>query len=336
MKNNNWIKTLSSVAVLLVASNTSWAAGTAAGTDIDNTAEITYSVGGTPQTGIESSEAGNSTPGIGNGAATTFKVDKKIDVLVTTGTDVNVVPGSTGQTMTFTVLNEGNSTENFDLVATQVGTGDDFDTTGCSITSPTSPVSLAADANAVITVSCDIPASSATVTNGADSLIDLEASINGVTETAGADTADGVEVVFADDTGTATDGANRNGSHSATNTYIVNTADLSVAKTSAVISDPFNGTASATVFPKRIPGAVIEYTITVTNDGAEAAFMTIADTLPTDLTFVSCTLTGDAVVNASAPNPALGCSATGSTSFTLPDGSATQTSATLTIQATVN
>ena len=326
------IPTLTSVAVLALASGSASAAGTAAGTDIDNTASISYSVGGSSQTPIESSESGNSTPGTGNGTATTFKVDKKVDVLVTAGTGVNVVPGTTGQAITYTVLNEGNSTEDFDLAATQVATGDNFDSSSCTITAPASlPVSLAADASTTVTVECDIPASSATVVDGAISTLDLEATINGVTETTGADTAAGVEVVFADDTGTATDGADRNGSHSATNTFTINTADLSVQKTSAVISDPFNNTTN----PKRIPGAVIEYTIVVTNaDGAaDATSMVISDSLPSDLTYVSCTVAGDATV---APT----CSESGgtvtTTGFTLPGGSGSVSTETLTIRATVN
>jgi len=319
------MKTLASVAVLAFASNSAFAAGTAAGTDIDNTASITYSVGGTTQEPIESSEAGNSTPGTGNGTATTFKVDKKVDVLVTAGTNVNVVPGETGASITFTVLNEGNSTEDFDLVPTQVGTGDDFDTSGCTVVSPASPVNLAADASATVTVPCDIPAAGGAVTNGADSFVDLEASINGVTETVGADTAAGVEVVFADDTGTATDGADRNGSHSATSTYVINTADITVAKTSAVISDPFNGTTN----PKRIPGATIEYSIVVSNavGASTATGIVISDVVPSDLTIVSTTISGGTSTTASAA----GQNVT-SAGFDLAAGE----SATLVITATIN
>lgn len=292
------MRTLVSVAVLAIASNSAWAAGTAAGTDIDNTASISYSVGGTAQTPIESSEAGNSAPGAGNGTATTFKVDKKIDVLVTSGTSVPVVPGATTQSITYTVLNEGNSTENFDLVATQVATGDDFDTTGCTVTAPASPVSIIADDTVTVTVQCDIPAASGTVIDGATSLVDLEASINGVTQTAGADTAAGVEVVFTDDTGTATDGADRNGSHSATNSFTINTADIIVAKTSAVISDP-----TGQALPKRIPGAVIEYTITVSNaaGAATATGIVISDLVPATLLISGTpTVTGGTSTTASA------------------------------------
>ncbi len=325
MKKMKIIKTLASVAVLTVASNSAWALGTAAGTDIDNTAEITYSVGGTPQTEIESSEAGNSTPGDGNGTATTFVVDKKVDILVTTGTDVPAVPGETGKPITFTVLNEGNSTESFDLVPSQVATGDDFDSTGCTVTSPASPVSLAADASATVTVECDIPAAGGAVANGADSFVDLEASINGVTESAGADTAAGVEVVFADDTGTPTDGANRNGSHSATSTYVINTADITVAKTSAIISDPSNGTTN----PKRIPGATVQYSITVSNatGAADATGIVISDAIPANLTIVSTTISGGTSSTASAAGQNVS-----SAPFALTAGQ----TATLVVTATIN
>lgn len=333
MKKMKIIKTLASVAVLTIASNSAWAAGTAAGTDIDNTAVINYSVGGTPQTLIESSEAGNSTPGASNGSPTTFKVDKKIDVLVTTGTDVNAVPGETSKAITFTVLNEGNSTESFDLVPSQVTSPtDDFDTTGCTVTSPASPVSLAADASATVTVECDIPVAGGVVVNGADSFVDLEASINGVTETAGADTAGGVEVVFADDTGTATDGANRNGSHSATNTYLINTANIIVGKTSTVISDPFNGTAVDAIpgTPKRIPGATVQYSITVSNasGAATATGIVISDVIPSTLTIVGTpTISGGTSTVAGASGQTVT-----STAFDLAGGQ----TATLLVTATIN
>ena len=285
------MKTLASVVVLSAITNITWAAGTAAGTPVDNTASIAYSVGGVSQTEIESSEAGNSTPGAGNGTATSFVVDKKIDLLVTAGSGTNVVPGASGAGLAFTLKNEGNSTESFTLTPSQVAAGDNFDTSACSVTSPALPVSLAADASTAVTVECTVPPSDATVTNGATSLVDLlAAEATGLTETAGADTAASVDIVFADDTGTSTDGADRNAKHSATNTYTISTADLSVAKTSAVTEDPFNGTTN----PKRIPGATIEYTITVSNAAGaqDATDLVISDTLPANLTFQSCNVAG--------------------------------------------
>src|SRR5690606_16038064 len=48
--------------------------------------------------------------------------------------------------------------------------------------------------------------------------------------------------------------------------------------------DPFNGTTN----PKAIPGATVEYTITLANGGAvSAAGVTIGDTLPANTTFVA-------------------------------------------------
>ncbi len=53
-------------------------------------------------------------------------------------------------------------------------------------------------------------------------------------------------------------------------------ANITVLKSSSVISDPINGT----VNPKRIPGAIVEYTIRVTNTaGAQATDVTITDDL---------------------------------------------------------
>ncbi len=273
---------ISFAAVVFMTSN--WATGTASGTDINNTAILSYNVGGTAQTAIESSEDGNSTPGSGKGTATSFKVDKKIDLSVTAGAGVNVVPATSAQGITFTVLNEGNSEETFSFSPTQVSSGDDFDTT-CA--TPAN-ITLAADASAVVTVACDIPISNGvTVKNGTTSIVDLKATVEGVTETAGADTAGGVETVFADNTGTSTDGADRNAQHSAINTYTINTADLTVTKTSAVSKMSINGT-DDTSDPKRIPGATIVYTITVSNaTGASTAEgIVINDAVPNELSIV--------------------------------------------------
>ena len=96
--------------------------------------------------------------------------------------------------------------------------------------------------------------------------------------------------------------------------------------------------------PKRIPGATIQYTILVSNKSGAADHLVIEDILPNTLEFVSCALTGDGVVNAVAPNPALACSHTGETSggtvssssFTIPTVTmGTPKTATLTIDAKV-
>ncbi|WP_223181534.1 proprotein convertase P-domain-containing protein [Sphingopyxis sp. LK2115] len=61
------------------------------------------------------------------------------------------------------------------------------------------------------------------------------------------------------------------------------TANLTIAKTSSVVSDPVNGTTN----PKAIPGATMRYCILVTNNGSGTATgIAIADALPASTTFV--------------------------------------------------
>lgn len=65
-----------------------------------------------------------------------------------------------------------------------------------------------------------------------------------------------------------------------TNTAIGTTATLQIQKTSTVVSDPVNGTTN----PKAIPGAVVQYTITVTNIGTgpvDSGTVIVTDPLPT-------------------------------------------------------
>jgi uncharacterized repeat protein (TIGR01451 family) len=105
-----------------------------------------------------------------------------------------------------------------------------------------------------------------------------------------ADNANTEQVVFADAAGPAD--AVRDGRHSATGTYTVSTATLNVAKTSTVISDPFNGA----VNPKRIPGAVVRYSIVVTNTGAaNATNVVVRDAIPANTTYAASTITLNAV-----------------------------------------
>jgi len=121
-------------------------------------------------------------------------------------------------------------------------------------------------------------------------------------ESTGADQEDAIDVVLADDIGTATDGSKRNAMHSDTLTYEIDVPMLTVVKKSAVISDPFNGTTN----PKRIPGAIVEYTITVENSSdSQATGLTVTDLLTAvqagEVKFVagSIMLDGAAAVNGS-------------------------------------
>ena len=87
----------------------------AAGDTIGNTATIGYSVNGAAQTVIESAGgAGNTTPGVGNGAATTFVEDRSLNFVVTRGgATSSVTPNGTLQAVEFTLQNTGNASQGF-------------------------------------------------------------------------------------------------------------------------------------------------------------------------------------------------------------------------------
>jgi len=294
---------LACVALGVIAiSQQSLAAGTASGTSIANTATVNYQVSGVAQPLIQSSPTGNSTS---SGTPTTFVVDNKINLTVSRvdGTAVNVTPSGTNFVTTFKLTNTGNTAQGYQLAPTNEatstanpfgGAADAFDmsnvrrfvsTAACSVASATPTYAsatdtatlvntLAPDACVYVFIVSDAPS---TATNGQVSVVTLTATtaVAGTsaatlaTQTAGADTAGTVDVVFAD--------TGRDAIESASDAYIVASAALSVAKTSTVISDPFN----LAVNPKAIPGAVIEYGITLTNTGSSnATVVTITDQLP--------------------------------------------------------
>ena len=89
--------------------------------------------------------------------------------------------------------------------------------------------------------------------------------------------------------------AGRDNSESAADQYHIRSAALTLTKTAAVISDPFNGTGTDR---KAIPGAVIEYTIVVTNNSTTTAAdaVTVTDNIPANTTF----LPGSITLNAGA------------------------------------
>jgi uncharacterized repeat protein (TIGR01451 family) len=72
-------------------------------------------------------------------------------------------------------------------------------------------------------------------------------------------------------------------------------ADLLITKASQTLSDPIN----AGVNPFSIPGAIVEYTINVTNEGSgtvDAGTLVITDSLPTDMALFVDTSGGDPIV----------------------------------------
>jgi len=326
-------------ACLLCASNVQ-AQLTPSDTDIDNTATINYNIGVTPQTLIESSPTGNSTAGVGVGTATTFKVDNLIDFTVTEldATYTEVAPGSTSQAVAFTLQNDGNTVQDFSFSATELTTGtadpfggnDNFNATvvgiyledgttiGYQVAEDTATYAdeLVADGVTTMTVYVvrDIGAAQADADISGVILV-AQVAQGGAAAAQGADittddsgSADDpttVQIVFGDAAGDDAGDTAYDGMHSDTDAFIVRTATLEITKTSSVVSDPINGA----VNPKAIPGATVEYSITVSNTAGTgtATSVVVSDDLSTEvgLGTIAFDLNGYAAVNGlqvTAPN----------------------------------
>ncbi len=314
--------------------------------DITNRATIGYEISGTAQTVIESSDVGNSTPGVGAGADTVFKEDRLINFTVATGaTTGTVTPGGTLQATSFTVTNDSNAPLDFLLLGLNNVDGtvdpfsaflDEFDasavqtfvedgtTAGFQATEDTATFigSLPELGVATVYVVSTIPlvdsganplvnTNVATMTlvaqaaeaggtgdgtgaimndtngnaspgdGGAGAFTNGTATLTTAVVAATADDPAAMDTVFNDPAGTQ-DGTGaadviKNAQHSANNSYTIQSAELTVTKTSAALWDPVN----LDVNPKSIPGAYVRYTITIANaaGAADADLTTLSDTL---------------------------------------------------------
>ena len=296
-------------AFALSAAQSARAVGTASGTSIENRATVQYAVGATTQPVIESSPTGNSTSGVGNGADTVFVVDNRVDLTVaeTSGGYTISPSGGLSEVLTFTVANTGNTVQDFSLSAADnatdpFGGSDNFDATpvaifvdannngvyDAGIDVATYVDELAADADVEVFVLRDMGVRAA----GDISAVTLTAQVaqGGAAGVQGAniltddrlnpDTALGVQIVFADGAGD-TDGAS-DGRHSDTDAYRIGAANITVTKSSTILSDPIG-----VGIPKAIPGAVVEYTVTVANAAGASAAATnvqVTDNLNAEIT----------------------------------------------------
>ena len=274
------------LAFFIGGTHTALAVGTASDTTISNTATVDYDVSGDARSA--------------SGAAPDFKVDNKVDLTVTSAGNVTTTPGATGQVLTYTVTNTGNTPQGYSLTATNAA-GDDFDMTGISIyiedgttpgfqsTEDTAYVSgsgnnafdLAADATSVNVYVVATTPGTATDTQvaGIDLLATtLDNGTNTVTTADASPDADPlvVDTVFADGTGSI-DGP-RDGGFATAATYTVQSALLSATKTIANVADQFNATGGFS-----IPGAVVRYLITTTAGGTgtvDANSVVVSDPIP--------------------------------------------------------
>ena len=343
--------TCSVVAIAMVGTAPAVAGGTLAGSSIANTATVNYNVGTVAQPAV-------------NTNTDSFVVDRRVNLTVAESGAVTttVVPLQTGANTTFTLQNTSNAILDFALAASQTTGGtaahggtDSFDITAVTIyrdtntngvydagtdTAVTFIDELGIDATVTLFVVGSIPTGLAT---GAVANVRLTATARegggaaaqgaALTETAGANTA-AMDTVFADAAG-VTDAA-RDAAHSDDDDYTVSTATLTLNKSSRVVDDPVNGTTN----PKLIPGATVEYCITVTNaaGGAAASSVAISDILPANVTYVASSILLNGTVTGltcNADGTAGGSFASGTVSGTLASVAA-GTARTLVFRATVN
>ena len=296
---------------------------------VSNLATANYDVGTVSQAPIESSEAGNSTPGIGNGTSTDFTVDRKIDLTVaqTLGAYVGVTPGGTGAILRFDVQNTGNQVQDFSLSAVNEAVGtiepvngetDEIDAvtltafvdvnTNNQYDAGTDTLyidELGVDATLEVLVAVDVPAGAANTEQIMVSLIATALEGGGagaqgaaVAEEGGVNQQGGAyETVFIDGAGDAD--AAQDAAHSDMWALEVSAAALTITKTMDVLSDP-----SGAVSPnaKAIPGAVIEFTITLANaaGSGDAINVEVTDPIPANSTYNAASIEIDAVAQSDA------------------------------------
>ena len=305
----------------LLGGTAAQALGTASGTTITNLATLAYTVGGTSQNPIGSSQGGNSS---GAGTTTDFLVDNKVNLLVSNmdSTFVPVVPSLTVaavtalQVATFKLKNTGNTAQGFLLTTANLANGtslfggtdtiNDVGLSACTIkvdtavsavgglvtpagyvtaVAVTSVATLTADTEKIVYVVCPI---AATAVDGDIAVISLSAQAVTATtlavliETSGVNNNSVVDIVFADIAGT--DDIARDAKSSSRGAFKVSSAKLTVTKTATPVCDPFNGATN----PKNIPGSYVNYTITIANDSTaatSATLGTVTDPLNLNLTF---------------------------------------------------
>jgi uncharacterized repeat protein (TIGR01451 family) len=231
-----------------------------------------------------------------------------VDVAVSTVdvAAVTVLPASVQRVLTYQVQNDGNASADFRLQALDapaaafgltesidainVNVYADFNGSGTyepALDTQTWVDELPADANILVFVVADIPG---TAVLGDVASYDLVATAAtpvtpgslgpDLVEDAGADIPGTVQIVFGDGAGTAD--AARDGAMSSRDSYEVANANLTLAKASVVVEDPFNGL----VNPKAIPGARVTYTLDLDNTGSGAADnVSVVDAIPANTVF---------------------------------------------------
>ena len=341
-------------------------AATAACTGIGNTASVAFSVAGAAQAPVSSN-------------TNTITVGNKVDLTVVTtnaSPGPSVVPNQVDVLLTYTITNNGNANQTFGLTGIELASGsttsvfgnqtvnDAFNvasyatgnSTGAAMT--VTPI-VASGATYTVTIRSTMPDTTVLTTPGSDGWYAVysmrarafkvdgttpEANGTGsITSSAGTCSAD---IVLGDAAGTddLVAGPNPDGTHSARSAYHVVLNNLTVSKSSLPYWDPINLFSSA----KAIPGAIMEYTVVITNPGGSSATaVTVTDVMAGTMTPVTAAWSSTNGGSVSCPNQAVAniasggwaCVGTGWAGQTLTATVPTLTSgqtATILYQATIN
>ena len=254
------------------------AAGTPTGTNIQNTAQVSYSVGSSTLTATSNTS--------------TIQVAERLDAVLTlASTTVQVSPGATAEELVFTLTNTGNGSERFNLTALSAGVvNDDFDPTLASpaiyLDSDNSgdfsggdvaynagvndPI-LAADASVRLLVINNIPNTVVNGNRGRSQLTAAAATGTGAPGTAFPGQGDsGVDAVAGTTGGDAV----------LFGEYLVADVQLTAVKSQTIL-DQFGGA-------RPLPGARINYQIVVTPSGTgTATSAAVNDLIPANTTYVA-------------------------------------------------
>lgn len=332
MSNHLFVARMALVMAVVVAP-AAHAAGTAAGSNITNTASATFTdPGGTPVT-VPSNTS-------------TLQVDEILDVTVVSNDagNVAVTTPASDIPLKFTVTNTGNGSEAFRLTVNSMVGGDNFDPTDAFIYLDTNgngsfdsgsdtlytpglspdPV-LAADATQVVFVVSDIPLGQANTHVG---LIDLNVESLTVLPTPGADAA-GTTFAGQGTAGSAAVVGSTQADGTAQRGYVVSQVATTFTKTQAVVNHPVYGTHA-------VPGATITYTLTLTATGSgDLTGTAITDPIPAGTTYVPGSLTLNAGALTDIADADAGTVAANTVTVTLGTVTAPATN-TVTFQVTIN
>lgn len=261
----------------LLAGVTAEAAGTPAGTTIQNTAQVSYTVSGVPTTASSNS--------------TSITVAEIVDVVVTATTATKQASAGAAQSaLVFKVTNTSNASQKFHLVGSSTIGGDNFDpvpatpfiyfdtdnsgdlsAADTAYVAGTNDPQLAPDASIAVLVVNSIPASVTDGQRGKSSLTATSFVGSGSPGTVfPGQGAGGVDAVVGASGGTS------NG----TGEYVVQSLAINAVK-SQVIADQFGGN-------RALPGARITYQIAINASGTGTANAAqFSDAIPANTTYVA-------------------------------------------------